>query len=206
MYRRFKTVQTIGAQHSKYITVRMQDNKVLIHWSRRWKWLQMYDEVGIVDDIKPHKTPFVLKFLQQFNPYCFCFNLISIYFTLLCRFYWGCAYFIAPISTRSEGQERRSAFVYWFVLSQYVLNLAICSPLFGSFIAFHAIWILFITTLRYSQRICSGIKYSSSLFCNILSSGLCSSKSSVEYDSSSSHRLNVNTDLKEKKYSEKNIL
>lgn len=94
---------------------------VLIREGKRWKWLEMYHEAVIVDNIKLHKEAFVLEFLQQFSQYCLCFNLISIYFTPLYGFYWGCACFIAPISTRSEGQERQSASVYWLPLSPYEL-------------------------------------------------------------------------------------
>lgn len=70
---------------------------VLIYQGKRWKWLELYHEVVILHCIKQHKGAFVIEFPQQFSHYRLCFNLISIYFTPLYGFYWGCACFIGSI-------------------------------------------------------------------------------------------------------------
>lgn len=108
-----------------------------------------------------HIDAFLHKFLQHSNHYCSSFNLISIYFTPLEGFYWGCAGFITLISPRSEGQAEGECFsllvsieLGWFGYLLLILS---------SFIVFCTIRILFITTLRYSLCIYCWIKYSSSL-------------------------------------------
>lgn len=91
---------------------------MLIRPGKRWKWLRVYHEVPIVDNIKPHKGAFVLEFLQQFSQYCLCFNLISIYFSLLCRFYWGCACSITPhLNQKWRSGRGRVPLLYWLPLS-----------------------------------------------------------------------------------------
>lgn len=135
---------------------------VLIRRGKRWKRLELYHEVVIVDNIKLHKEAFVLEFLQQFSQYCLWFNLISIYFTPLCGFYWGCACFIGR--SKPEVKVRRDRvplFIgfHWAHMSWFGYLLLILS----SFTVFCAIRILFIRTLRFSLCIYCWIKYSSSL-------------------------------------------
>lgn len=85
---------TFNKQHQSFASSNTGGFYVLIRQPHWWKWLEMYQEVVIVDNIKVHKEAFVPEFLQQFSQYCLCFNLISVCFTPLFGFYWGCACFI----------------------------------------------------------------------------------------------------------------
>lgn len=110
---------------------------VLICPGKRWRWLWMYHKALIVDNIKLHKDAFVLEFLQQFSQYCLCFNLISIYFSPLYGFYWGWACSIAPISTRSEGQEEAECLCF---IGFHWAHTAWFGYLFPILSSFYGIW------------------------------------------------------------------